>query len=337
MLKPPAVRRRQPDGAGPTRPAGGAGEPGRDSAIERVLVIKLGALGDFVQATGAFQAIRAHHCDAHVTLLTTAPYAGFARASGYFDEVWVDSRPKLWQVGALLALTRNLRARRFDRVYDLQASHRSNAYFRLFGRRRPEWSGIVRGCSHPHTNPGRDLMHVAHAWADQLAVAGIRCVPPPDLSWVQADIGRFGLSGRYALLVPGSAAHRPAKRWPAERFAAFATWLLERDVRPVLVGAAAERSVLAEITRLCPAALDLCDQTSFAEIVTLAREAAGAVGNDTGPMHLIAVAGCPCVTLFSAASNPEFTGPCGPSVTVLQRPSLANLSVYQVISVLQLR
>jgi len=54
-------------------------------APERILVIKLGALGDFVQALGPFAAIRAHHPAADIVLLTTRPYADLGRASGYFD------------------------------------------------------------------------------------------------------------------------------------------------------------------------------------------------------------------------------------------------------------
>ena len=305
--------------------------------MARILVIKLGALGDFVLATGAFQAIRAHHRDDRITLLTAAAFDEFARASGYFDEVWIDSRPKPWHVPTWLALGRRLRAGRFDRVYDLQHSDRTHAYFRLFGRRRPEWSGMARGCSHPHANPRRDDMHTLEREAEQLAMAGVPGAPPPDLSWAEADITRFGLDGRFALLAPGGAAHRPEKRWPAAGYAAVAAWLAENDARPVLIGTAAERGVLAEIARRCPAALDLCGETSFAEIVALARAAAAAVGNDTGPMHLIAVAGCPCVTLFSAESDPARVAPRGPSVRVLRRAALAELATEDVIAALDLR
>ena len=106
---------------------------------------------------------------------------------------------------------------------------------------------------------------------------------------------------------------------------------------PALIGSDAEREALAEIAGRCAAAHDLCAQTSFAEIVALARAAAGAVGNDTGPMHLIALAGCPCVSLFSPASNPDLVAPRGPSVRVLRRETLAALSADEVIAALDLR
>ncbi len=303
----------------------------------RILVIRLGALGDFVLSMGPFKAIRDHHRDAHITLLTTAPYAGLGEACGHFDQVWIDSRPRIRQPRAWFALARRLRRGRFERVYDLQTSDRSGFYFRLFGLRRPEWSGIARGCSHPDVNPDRRRIHTVERQAAQLAAAGILEVPATELSWIEADVGRFGLTGRFALLVPGGAAHRPEKRWPAARYATLATRLADQGIRPALIGSAAERRSLADIAGGSAHALDLCGQTEFADIVGLARGAAVAVGNDTGPMHLIAAAGCPCLTLFSAASDPVRSAPRGASVEVLQRASLADLAVDDVIAALRPR
>ena len=298
-----------------------------------ILVIKLSALGDFVLAMAAFKAIRAHHADAPITLLTTAPYANLARACGYFDEVWIDSRPGIAQFGDWLALGRKLRAGGFARVYDLQTSDRSATYFRLFGwRRRPEWSGVVRGCSHPHDNPRRLTMHSLDRVVDQLAVAGVAATPEIDLSWAAADVSRFGLGGRYALLAPGGSVHRPEKRWPATRYAALGAHLAGEGIRPVLIGGAAETATLDTIAADCPEALNLCDETNFEEIVVLARGATLAVGNDTGPMHLIGAADCPSLVLYSSASDPARTVPRGAAVGFLQRPSLDTLTLADVIA-----
>jgi ADP-heptose:LPS heptosyltransferase len=307
---------------------------------ERILVIKLGALGDFVLATGPFKAIRNAHPNAHLVLLTIPSLAGMARAMGWFDEVWADARPSFWNVGGWWALARKLNGAQFSRVYDLQTSDRSSFYFRLmsppFGK-TPEWSGIAKGASHPHANPNRDFLHTVERQKEQLAAIGIMDVPPPDLSWASADFTRFDLPPSYALLVPGGSAHRPEKRWPATHYAELARRLSAIGTTPLLIGAAAERAELAAIAGAAPGTRDLCGQTSFTEIIVLARGARLAVGNDTGPMHLIAAAGCPTVVLFSHASDPALCAPrnpAGESVTVLRRPDLAGLMPDEVLAAL---
>ena len=306
--------------------------------IERVLVIKLGAMGDIVQATGPFDAIRRHHGDAHITLLTTPPYRDFAAAGGWFDEVWIDERPSWRDRRGWLESRRRLRRAKFGRVYDLQTSDRSAVLFHLFGfGRKPEWSGIVRGCSHRHTNPRRDSIHTVERQAEQLAIAGIADVPPPNLVRITADIGRFELSSPYVLLVPGGSPDRPYKRWPAANYADLARRLIARSVTPVVIGGAAETQVASAIATFCTGSRDLTNETSMADIAELARGAAGAVGNDTGPMHLIATAGAPSVVLYSDASDPELCAQRGPDVTILRRPRLEELSVDEVEAALRLR
>jgi ADP-heptose:LPS heptosyltransferase len=303
----------------------------------RLLVIKLGALGDLVLATGPFAAIRAAHPNEELVLLTSAPFAEFARSSGYFDEVWVDERPSRIALIAIQRLRRRLRRGRFYRVYDLQTSGRSSWYFRLMrGFMRPQWSGIAFGCSHPHTNRKRNSMHTIERQAEQLAVAGIPETPLPDLSWATSDISRFALPARFALMIPGGAAHRPGKRWPADNYRTLGESWLKQGVIPVTIGGPDEADLAAEITD-GTGMLNLAGQTSFADIAALSREAAGVVGNDTGPMHIAAICGCPSVVLFSDESDPSITAPRGPDVQVLRREKLGDLPVSEVAEALSLR
>lgn len=303
----------------------------------RILVIRLGALGDFVLSLGPMAAIRRHHAGAHITLLTTAPFVDLARASGYFDDVWLDTRPKFWQVGGWRALRRRLRGANFARVYDLQTSDRSGFYFRLLGK-GVEWSGIAPGCSHPDANPERTNIHTIERQREQLRLAGIDTVPLSDLSFLQADVGRFGIATPYICVVPGGAAHRPEKRWPAERYVALAQRFLAVGLTPVILGGPDECDLAQTIVAQAPGVRDLTGQTDFADLATLARGARGAVGNDTGPMHVLALAGCASLVLFSAASNPVRTAPRGgrrpdgadARVQVLRADDLATLPLDTV-------
>ncbi|MGB0696879.1 MAG: glycosyltransferase family 9 protein [Rhodospirillaceae bacterium] len=291
-------------------------------------MIKLSALGDFIQALGPCAAIRAHHPGADITLLTTRPYAPLAAQSPYFDQIWVDDRPRLWQVGRFLSLRQRLRAPRFNRVYDLQTSDRSGHYFRLMRRRDggPEWSGIARGCSHPHANPQRDPMHTLDRQAEQLAMAGIPKTPFPDLTWVQADLSGLDLPPKpFALIVPGGAAHRPEKRWPAPLYGALAQRLVQEGWAPVVVGTHAEAEAAGHILEACPQAVSLIGKTDIPGLAALGQRAGLAVGNDTGPMHLLALVGCPSLVLYSHASDPERCGQRGAWVDILRVPDLRGL------------
>ena len=304
---------------------------------ERILVIKLGALGDFVQAMGPAAAIRRHHPQARITLLTTPAYAELGRRAPYFDDVWTDERPGWMRPWALACLARRLRAASFDRVYDLQTSDRSSLYFHLLWPRQPEWSGIAVGASHPHANPDRDRMHTIDRQSDQLAMAGIAAVPPPDLSWAATDIARFELPGRFVLLAPGGSRHRPEKRWPAGRYMRLASFLSNIGLAPVLVGGPDDAAAGGEIARDCPAVRNLIGRTGLGDLVALGHACVYAVGNDTGPMHLIVAGGAPATVLYSAASDPALTAPHGAHVTILRRDDLGDLAVEAVAATLPLR
>ena len=307
-------------------------------SAKRILVIKLGALGDVVLAFAAMKRIREAHPDADITVLTTPPFADLIAASPYADRVRDDGRPDgLWPT---LRMLLRLRRTRWSRVYDLQTSSRSSAYIHAFWPRKVQWSGVAPGAALPHRNPRRDHMHTLERQADQLKDAGVwpdapvepGTAPPPDLSWmVDPDrASALGAQAPFALLVPGGSPHRLDKRWPGGRYGRLALELARMEVQPVLIGGAGEKRLAQEILDVAPQALDLTGRTGFRDIASLGAKAALAVGNDTGPLHLIAAAGAPTLALFSEASDPALTAPRGPRVEVLRRPSLDDLSVEEV-------
>jgi ADP-heptose:LPS heptosyltransferase len=295
--------------------------------VTRILVIKLAALGDFVQAFGPFAAIRAHHPGARITLLTTPPFRALGEAAPWFDEVWSDGRPDWTNLPAVLRLALRLRRAGFARVYDLQTSSRSSRY-RWFVGRGAEWSGIARGASHPDADPQRDFLHTMERQRGQLRAAGITDFPEPALDWLAADVADFGLPEGFALLLPGASPLRPAKRWPAAQFAEVAAAL----GRPVVIGGGpAESPIAREILTRVPDALDLTGRTDLRQLAAVARRAALAIGNDSGPTHMAAAAGCPTLALFGDDSDPALCAPRGRAVRVLRHHPLAGLPAAAVL------
>lgn len=303
------------------------------SRKHRILIVKLGALGDFVQALGPVPQIRRHHADDHLSLLTTRRYAQIARQTGLFDTVLIDRRPPMFDLRGWLALRRMLRGGNFDRVYDFQTSDRSNIYFWLLRPgRRTQWSGTAWRCSHPHANLGRDRQHTMDRQAEQLLMAGIY---PVSLLPRLPAVGALptGLAGRrFVLLIPGSSPGRPAKRWPADRFGELARQLAHLGYLPVVVGIPSEQAIGRAIAAACPETEDLVGRTDLAGLAALAQAAALTIGNDTGATHVAAAAGNPVIVLFSRASSPGLCAPRGAAVRVLIEPDLSTLSVASVLA-----
>ncbi len=309
--------------------------------IERILVIKLSALGDFVLALAAMKKIRQAHPKAHITLLTTPPFEALAKICPYFNAIDTGGRPQSF--AGWVALRQRIRAVGYDRVYDLQTSSRSNRLFQMLRPRPPAWSGIALGCALPHKNPLRNGMHTLERQADQLKYAGIwddapiepGSAPAPDLSWVlKAQASERPMSGAnrprpYVMFVPGGAAHRLEKRWPVESYSELARILYSRGFDIVIIGGPQEAELAHAIQRTTPRARDLTGRTDFARVALLGARAALAIGNDTGPLHLAAAAGAPTIVLFSKASDPALSAPRG-RVAILRAENLEDLPVAQV-------
>lgn len=309
--------------------------------VERILVIKLSALGDFVLALAAMKKIRQVHAKAHITLLTTPPFEALAKICPYFNAVDTGGRPESFS--DWMSLRRRIKAVGYDRVYDLQTSAQSNRIFQLLRPGPPAWSGVAFGCSLPHKNPLRNGMHTLERQADQLMYAGIwedaptepGSAPPPDLSWVmrsrapERPVPGANKQRPYVMFVPGGSAHRPEKRWPVERYSELARILYARGFDVVVIGGPAEAELAHAIQRAAPRARDLTGRTDFASIAVLGARAALAVGNDTGPLHLAAAAGAPTIVLFSRASDPALSAPRG-RVAILRAENLSDLPVAQV-------
>ncbi len=297
---------------------------------QKILIIKLSALGDFIQALGPMAAIRQHHKNAHITLLTTKPFEGFAHKCGYFDGVWIDTKPKLLNLQNWVSLRKRLNHANFMRIYDLQNNDRTSFYFKLF-KNKPEWIGVAPGASHRNISPQRTAGHAFDGHVQTLALAGISNIKIDQLEWMDEDLSSFALKSPYVLLVPGCAPQHPQKRWSAENYAQLAQKLVKMNYQPVLIGTEADANATAIIAKACPEALDLTGQTNLEQIAVLGRGAAATIGNDTGPIHLIAATACPCLVLFSAASNPIRHAPKGENVEVLQKDNLQNLDIETLL------
>lgn len=267
--------------------------------VSRILVIKLGALGDVVMATPLLDAIARHHAHDQLELLTSPPFAPlFAdwpryRVTSFARAGWRNN----------IAVLRWLRRSRFDRIYDLQANDRTALWCALSGSRERVGNHNRFPYTHHPRDAWRGQCHIFERLRAVLASAGITdiadrpLVPCSDAArdkvaawWSAHELGR----ARVVLIHAGASAGRPEKIWPY--FAALAERLLAQRCKVVLLGAEPDRIRNAALARL--GGIDATSQFSLAELAELGRYAHFAVTNDSGPMHVLSAAAIPVFGLF---------------------------------------
>ncbi|WOF75356.1 glycosyltransferase family 9 protein [Parvibaculaceae bacterium PLY_AMNH_Bact1] len=302
-------------------------------STKNILIIKHGAFGDVMQSEGALHDIRGHHPDDQITVLTEPAYAKIMERCPWIDNVVRDPRAPRWRLDKMWTLRRTLKAFNIHRVYDLQNSSRTADYFKwIFAD--VEWSGTAPGCSHPHKAKDPKSIHSLRRIQGQLTDAGLTCQHTlrPDVSWMANEVGPLltnaGLSPGYILLVPGSSASLPHKRWPF--YGELAARLIEDGHQVVTVPGPDEMELCAKIPGTTLTGGSFLDWFDLAGVV---KAAAYIIGNDTGPSHLAAHMGKPGLALFGSHTTVEKTGIKTDRFDAIEVTNLNDLSMEQVYEV----
>jgi ADP-heptose:LPS heptosyltransferase len=298
----------------------------------KILIIKHGALGDWILATGAFKLIRKKYPSAFISLLTNSAYSEMARKSPWFDEVIIDNRRGFFSTLKILC---TIYKRDFSYVFDLQNSQRTFIYYYFLRKSNLLWIRENKRFFR-FLNPTLNL-HALERLETQLLSNGINEFPAPDISWLTSN-NLIRPKENYALIIPGGSKHRPQKRWIVNGYVNAIEWLGQRNIHCYLIGTSTDAEIInmilknSNFLRLPPRFLE----ASFAQLADLARDSVLSLGSDTGPMHIVAIAGSPCLTLFSRKeSNVKTSKPFGNFVKTIEVDDLKTLSSNQVIDVLQ--
>ncbi len=297
-----------------------------------ILIIKLGSLGDVVQAEGLYRDIRAHHPDALITVMTSPPYRDFFERCPWVDQVLLDPRKARWNLAAMLDLRAKMRAVKADMVYDLQQSRRTSFYYRWF-MADVDWMGKAPGCKFQFPNPPHRC--AMDQYADQLACLGIPNgnALKPDLGWMADEVEPLlreaGLCTPYVVLVPGSSKGHKNKRWPHYR--ELAIFLTLHGLAAVIVPGPDERTTFDSFTGATVLKRDDCCLDYFA-LAGVIKNAAFVVGNDTGPMHIAAHLQRFGLVLFNKPSTAQKTGMQHSRLNWLQSDNLHTLPLARVVA-----
>lgn len=314
----------------------------------RVLVYRIGSIGDMAAALPALKSIRAWAGEAELILLCQcAPSSRFsiARAlvegSGLVDGFveyghWEGAFGTLKNLAEAVRLLVRLRARRLDSVVYLapaprpwKALVRDRAFFRLAGIRR--WIGFKDDFRDPGYAAGRGVARVAReseALLARLAAAGIPTEgAAPDLRLgaredeeVTAWLAKQKDAPAAGWVSVGASSNRPLLVWPEDRFLELGRWLWEKwRLWPVIVGGAQDAEQVRRLVAGWGRGFVAAGQLSVRASARIIERSALFVGNDSGPMHLAASVGRRCVAIFPARDPLGRWEPWGEGHVVLRK------------------
>jgi len=298
--------------------------------VYKVLVVGPSWVGDTVLAQPLFKRLHERHPDLKLDVLApgwTLPL--LERMSEVSEGLASPFGHGQLQLGRRWRLARELKARAYDQAVVLPNSFKSALIPRLAGiGLRTGFVGEVRQVL---LNDARRLdtaalplmaerfAHLADAAGEPLR----RPLPLPHLKVVPAArdalLARLGLRADppVACLCPG-AEYGPAKRWPAEHFAALAAQLAQQGWQVWLIGSAKDNAIGTQIAELSGGRCrNLCGATSLDEAVDLMSAAHAVVSNDSGLMHIAAALDRPMLALYGS-SSPAFTPPLSARAEVVQ-------------------
>jgi len=320
------------------------------SQIERLLIVRLSAMGDVIHTLPAAQALRDAFPKAMIGWLIEERWAELLCAPGaprrgprlperpLVDWVhtvnlrgWKKSPVTVATLQQVAKTWNDVRSARYDVAVDLQGAMRSAVLARWSG------AGVVWGAAEPRESPAslwytrRAIARGAHVIEQNLSVAGALARRTVSVTMVELPrhreselridgLLRESATGDFAILNPG--AGWGAKRWPAERYGRVARALANCAMKSIINFGPGEEQ-LAREAEAASAGAAKAVQTSISELIALTRRAQLFIGGDTGPLHLAAALRVPVVAIFGP-TDPARNGPFGTRSVVLRSPASAT-------------
>jgi len=293
----------------------------------RILVIRGGAIGDFIVTLPVLTALRHHFPGTHIEVLGYPRIAQLALAGGLADAVRsIESREFAGFFSRGGPLDQGLEDYFASFSLILSYLYDPDLFFEQNVKRHTA-AHFIAG---PHRPDEAQQVHASDVFLkplERLAIFGADPVPRIDLS----PMPLRPASLRTVAAHPGSGSER--KNWPEDRWMGFLAGLLRREpVRLVLVGGEAEAGRLQRLAAgLAPDRVELVESRPLAELAVRLHECAAFIGHDSGITHLAAALGLPGAVLWGP-SNPAIWRPLSARMTLIQAPAgLAGIEVNHVL------
>ena len=294
--------------------------------FETILVLNFGQLGDVILSLPALGAIRERFPSSAITIMCGKAAAEIVELSGFGDDLIVVDRvrlrngPKVRSIREIISIVRNVRKRKFDFVIDLHSLSETNllGYFsgagtRLFGNRE---SRSLDYLSNFRPKPPKEdkTKHQRDKYLEILKPLGIEnpqrffTITPPANEFVEMReaLSDAGLLGKKSVGIFLGAGH-PRRRWKLDHFVGLAEKLVAfGDLRITVFLGPEEVNLADEVKAKFAPAVEILDNLSLKQLFAALSLTDVLVTNDTGPMHLGAVAGAAIVLILDESAPSTF-------------------------------
>ena len=293
---------------------------------QRVLVIKLRAIGDVVMATPVLENLRSAFPFAEIDFLAEKFCAPIIKGHPAINEVieldrkYLRTLPFGKRLAASLALLRDLRRRRYDLVFDLFGNPRT-AIMTLVTGASKRVGFRFRGRRHAYNlvvEPRGNLVHEVEFNLDALRALDIPIISrklfmPLDHDsetlaekfWIENNLADRSVIGLNA------SGGWYTKRWPLDHFAALGDEISEKlDAIVALIWGPGELDDARGIAARMRHSALLIPQSDLILLSSLLRRLAVLVSNDSGPLHIAAAVGTPVVGIYGPTRS-DLQGPWG--------------------------
>lgn len=307
----------------------------------KILVIRGGAIGDFILTLPAIAALRSQFPDAHLEVLGYPHIAQLAQAGGLVDRVQpIEARALAGFFARNGELSEELRDyfSQFNVVvsylFDPDEIFRTNVERCLRGQ-------FIAG---PHRPDESQRIHATEVYLkplERLAIFAADPVPRFNLVGTRSTASQTSSTGKELgdavervptiALHPGSGSE--LKNWPNAKWTQLLLRLIEStQLKLLLVGGEAEAQRLDRLAKLIPADRgDLARNQPLPELAARLQSCSAFVGHDSGITHLAAAVGVPTIVLWSH-TNEAIWRPQGDHVKLVRnKAGLHRLTVEAVL------
>lgn len=305
--------------------------------IEKILVVKLRAIGDVVLSTIVLENLRSAFPAARIDFLTEDYCKEVVLGNPILNKILVFDRHALAEMAPVkrfrenLKFVRDVRNQQYDLVFDFFGNPRSAFLTWVTGAKvRVGYDYRVRKNAYTHIVDSRaNTIHEAEWHLDALRALDIPIVERK----LNFEVGRGSrkfaesfwqdnhLHGEKVVALNFSGGW-PTKKWPIDRFAHLADVLIEKyNTKILILWGPGEREMAAHLAKLITNTTLLIPETNLKQLAAILEKVDFVVTTDSGPMHIAAAMGTPCVALFGP-TNYHLQGPFGDFHEIVARDGL---------------